>query len=91
MSFGPSWMNLDRAQHLSCGVLMMLFGLASQTTPLDQDILRIGEQLTVMVYLKDEERRLDVAVRDCWAYGEPEFSDPDTPSLQLTNTNGCPT
>ncbi|MPC58931.1 hypothetical protein E2C01_052944 [Portunus trituberculatus] len=53
-------------------------------------ILRIGEQLTVMVYLKDENRKLDVAVRDCWAYGEPNFDDPDTPNLQLTRDDGCP-
>lgn len=62
----------------------------SQTYPMD-GILRIGEPLTVMVYLKDENRKLDVAVRDCWAYGEPDFQDPDTPSLQLTADNGCPT
>ena len=60
-----------------------------QTYPMD-GILRIGEELTVMVYLKDENRKLDVAVRDCWAYGEPNFDDPDTPNLQLTGDDGCP-
>ncbi|XP_042221925.1 uncharacterized protein LOC121866368 isoform X2 [Homarus americanus] len=65
-------------------------GTYPHTKPMD-GILRIGEPLTVMVYLKDTERRLDVAVRDCWAYGEPEFEDPATPSLQMTSSNGCPT
>lgn len=53
--------------------------------------MRIGEQLTVLVYLQDETRKLDVAVKDCWAYGEPDYDDPDTPNLQLTGYDGCPT
>ena len=57
-----------------------------------EGVLPIGETLTVMVYLKDDDdRRMDIAVRDCWAYGEPDFSSPDTPALQLTSNDGCPT
>lgn len=32
------------------------------------DIIKIGETLSVLVYLKDVKNEYDLVVRDCWAY-----------------------
>lgn len=60
-----------------------------QTSPL-QETIKIGEALTVFVYLKDEQNQYDVRVRDCWAYDNEAYDSPRTTRLQLTDAEGCP-
>jgi len=54
------------------------------------DSIKIGETLTVLVYLKDEANQYDLRVRDCWAYDSDQYDAPETSSLQLSDTDGCP-
>jgi hypothetical protein len=42
------------------------------------------------VYIKDSDNLYDIRVRDCWAYDGVDYESPDTPKLQLTDTEGCP-
>jgi Zona pellucida-like domain. len=60
-----------------------------QTAPINE-IIKIGETLTILVYIKDNEKQYDVQVRDCWAYDGEDYEAPDTHKLQLTDINGCP-
>jgi Tfp pilus assembly protein PilZ len=55
-----------------------------------QDTIKIGETLTVLVYLKDKNNEYDIRVRDCWAYDSDDYTAPGTSSLQLTDDEGCP-
>nr|QKV49921.1 mucin-2-like protein [Locusta migratoria] len=64
-------------------------GYFPNTSPLGE-IIKIGEPLTVLVYIKDRERRYDVRVRDCWAYDSEDYEAADTHRLQLTGPDGCP-
>ncbi|KAG8224841.1 hypothetical protein J437_LFUL002288 [Ladona fulva] len=54
------------------------------------NVIKIGETLTILVYLKDEENLYDLRVRDCWAYDGEDYESPETNKLQLTDTEGCP-
>jgi hypothetical protein len=60
-----------------------------QTAPISE-IIKIGETLTILVYIKDNENQYDISVRDCWAYDGEDYESPDTHKLQLTDTEGCP-
>jgi hypothetical protein len=60
-----------------------------QTAPISE-IIKIGETLTILVYIKDNENQYDIRVRDCWAYDGEDYESPDTHKLQLTDTEGCP-
>ncbi|KAF2361611.1 Zona pellucida domain [Trinorchestia longiramus] len=64
-------------------------GVYPNTSPLD-DVLPIGEDVSVMVFLEDKENRMDVAVRDCWALPSDDFDDQTLPRVQLTSDDGCP-
>lgn len=52
-------------------------------------VIKIGEKLTVIVYLKDVEREYDVAVRDCYAFDNEDYFASSTNKLQLSDKNGC--
>jgi hypothetical protein len=60
-----------------------------QTAPISE-IIKIGETLTILVYIKDNEKLYDIRVRDCWAYDGEDYESRDTHKLQLTDTEGCP-
>lgn len=60
-----------------------------QITPIN-GVIKIGETLTVLVYMKDPDRGLDLLVRDCWAYDAEDYESPETTRLQLTDKQGCP-
>jgi hypothetical protein len=60
-----------------------------QTAPISE-IIKIGETLTILVYIKDNDRQYDIRVRDCWAYDGEDYESPDTHRLQLTDSEGCP-
>lgn len=53
------------------------------------DVIKIGEALTVLVYLRDEQQQYDLSVRNCWAYDGEEFDDKQTSKVQLSDASGC--
>lgn len=68
---------------------MLCFVYFFQTQPLEE-VIKIGETLTVLVYIKDSENKYDVRVRDCWAYDAEDYESAETHRLQLTDSEGCP-
>ncbi|KAK4306990.1 hypothetical protein Pmani_021218 [Petrolisthes manimaculis] len=52
-------------------------------------IVRIGETLSLLVYARDNAGMYDVSIKDCFAYGGPDYDSYDTPSIQLTDEQGC--
>ena len=60
----------------------------SQTSALD-GIVGIGEQLSLLIYVQDDQKAVDIGVRDCWAYGGPDTDNPDVIRVQLTSRRGC--
>lgn len=53
-------------------------------------VIKIGEPLSILVYLKDQKNQYDLKMRDCWAYDNEDFDLPGTNKLQLTDKEGCP-
>ncbi len=51
--------------------------------------LKIGQDLSLVIYLRDPTGQYDVAVRDCWAYDDAKIDDDKTLRLQLTTSEGC--
>lgn len=51
--------------------------------------LKIGEELSLIIYLRDPNDLYDVSVRDCWAYDDVNTDIASTMRLQLTSTDGC--
>ena len=63
-------------------------------------VTQIGEELSIMIYLRDGRSHshpqlrdgrsgADVRARDCWAYDSDHFSAAGTQRLQLTSEQGC--
>lgn len=63
-------------------------GLYPQVQPLS-NVIKIGETLSVLVYLKDEKSDYDLVVRDCWAFDNENYAAPNTGKLQLSDKKGC--
>lgn len=42
------------------------------------------------MYLRDDENKYDIRVRDCWAYDDQDYNARGTSKLQLTDDEGCP-
>lgn len=55
------------------------------------DVIKIGEPLTVLVYLRDSMKEYDLSVRNCWAYDSEDFDDKNTGKVQLSDASGCST
>lgn len=53
------------------------------------DSIKIGEELTVMVYLQDKKTEYDLSVRNCWAYDSTDFDSDKTGKVQLSDASGC--
>lgn len=53
------------------------------------DVIKIGEELTVLVYLRDDKKEYDLSVRNCWAYDNEDFDDKTTGKVQLSDASGC--
>lgn len=51
--------------------------------------MKIGEELSLVLYFRDPTGLYDVAVRDCWAYDDAKIDLESTLQLQLTTTDGC--
>lgn len=77
------FLNISSRDNIS-GKLCLL-----QTAPINE-IIKIGETLTILVYIKDNENQYDIRVRDCWAYDGENYESKDTHKLQLTDKEGCP-
>ncbi|XP_037090718.1 uncharacterized protein LOC119111004 [Pollicipes pollicipes] len=52
-------------------------------------IVRIGDELTVVLMAQAAAGQMDMAVKNCYAYDGENISDPRTTVLQLTDDNGC--
>ena len=52
-------------------------------------IVKIGDPLSLLVFARDNDYQYDVAVKDCYAFAGPNYNDPRTPRLQLTDDDGC--
>lgn len=53
------------------------------------DRIKIGETLSVLVYLKDPLKEYDIFVKDCYAYDNEDYAAKSTGKLQLSDSNGC--
>ena len=69
------WMDIQRGEYPAI-------------TPIPS-IIKIGEVLSVLVYLRDLNGEYDISVRDCYAYDSPDYYDPMTGKIQLSDKNGC--
>lgn len=63
-------------------------GLYPRVTPIG-DVIKIGEELTVLVYLRDIRIEYDLSVRNCWAYDDEDFGSKSTGKLKLSDESGC--
>lgn len=63
-------------------------GLYPQTQPLGS-VIKIGETLSVLVFLRDQKKDYDLSVRDCWAFDNENYNAPSTGKLQLSDKQGC--
>ena len=50
-------------------------------------IVRIGDTLSLLVFVRDNNEMYDVSVKDCYAYGGFDLT--NSPKIQLTDNNGC--
>lgn len=69
------WMDIQRGQ----------FPQVSQIT----GNIKIGEPLTVLIFLKDPNKEYDLSVRDCWAFDGEDYQDKKTGRIQLSDKKGC--
>lgn len=63
-------------------------GVYPRLTPIGE-VIKIGEELTVLVYLRDPKKEYDLTVRNCWAYDSEDFDDKKTGKVQLSDSSGC--
>lgn len=63
-------------------------GIYPTLTPVGE-VIKIGEELTVLVYLRDERVEYDLIVRNCWAYDDEDFDSRSTGKLKLSDASGC--
>jgi len=52
-------------------------------------VVRIGEELTVAVFVDDGGSNYDVLVSNCYAYSSRDFTNAFASSVRLTDDNGC--
>ncbi|KAH9417556.1 hypothetical protein DERP_014876 [Dermatophagoides pteronyssinus] len=53
-------------------------------------VVPIGEKLTVVIYVRDSDKSFDVHVKDCYAYDQPDYRNPNAHAIKLTDEQGCP-
>ncbi|XP_022246215.1 uncharacterized protein LOC111086684 [Limulus polyphemus] len=58
--------------------------------PIVNGIVRIGDKMSVVVYVRDKGAGYDALVKDCYAYDNADFHSSDTSRVQLTDFQGCP-
>jgi len=59
-----------------------------RVVPLTETI-KIGETLSVLVFLRDPRIEYDLIVRDCWAFDHPDYDAKTTGRIQLSDKIGC--
>lgn len=69
------WMDIQRGKY-------------PRITPIGE-VIKIGEELTVLVYLRDEPNEFDLIVRNCWAYDNEDFDAKGVGKVQLSDASGC--
>lgn len=53
--------------------------------------VKVGENLTLAIYIKDSRKKTDVRIKDCYAYDNENAAQNDAPALlQLSDEQGCP-
>lgn len=73
---------------LSCKRMDIQRGVFPQLTAIG-DSIKIGEALSVLVYLRDPKNQYDLSVRNCWAYDNEDFDEKKTGKVQLSDASGC--
>ena len=51
--------------------------------------VKIGEQLSMLVYARDDEDMYDMHIKECFAYSSENYDSSATVKLQLTDQQGC--
>ena len=51
--------------------------------------VKIGEQLSMLVYARDDEDMYDMHIKECFAYSSENYESSQTVKLQLTDEAGC--
>lgn len=53
--------------------------------------VKVGDSLTLSIYLDDPKNNTDIRVKDCYAYdNEKALNSSSPPLLQLSSEDGCP-
>lgn len=67
------------------------FGVFPDTEPIEGP-LKLGDNLTLAIYVKDSANNTDIRVKDCYAYDNIKSAKNGVKpaQLQLTGENGCP-
>ncbi|XP_065343918.1 uncharacterized protein LOC135941993 [Cloeon dipterum] len=55
-----------------------------------KDRVKIGDQLSAVIYIKDGGAQYDILVKDCFAHDNEDLKGRNTSSVQLSDTRGCP-
>ena len=58
--------------------------------PAVSGVVPIGEKLTVVIYVRDNDSSFDVHVKDCYAYDTSDYKNPSARAIKLTDERGCP-
>lgn len=69
------WMDIQRGQF-------------PQVSPITSNV-KIGETLSVLIFLKDPVEEYDLIVRDCWAFDNENYNNKATGKIQLSDKRGC--
>uniref|UniRef100_T1L3T9 ZP domain-containing protein n=1 Tax=Tetranychus urticae TaxID=32264 RepID=T1L3T9_TETUR len=65
-------------------------GRYPNNSPIDGPV-KVGENLTLAIYIRDTRKRTDIRVKDCYAYdNEKSVNDTSPALLQLSGEDGCP-
>ncbi|XP_076351339.1 uncharacterized protein LOC143247342 isoform X1 [Tachypleus tridentatus] len=64
-------------------------GTFPETQPID-GIVKIGQRMSIIIYIGSSTDDVDVRVRDCYAFDRQNYNSSDTQNIQLTDLEGCP-
>ncbi|XP_065343919.1 uncharacterized protein LOC135941994 [Cloeon dipterum] len=54
-----------------------------------KDKVKIGDDMSAVIYVKDGGSNYDILVKDCFAHDQAQLSGRDTTSVQLSDSSGC--
>ncbi|CAB3359784.1 Hypothetical predicted protein [Cloeon dipterum] len=55
-----------------------------------KDKVKIGDDMSAVIYVKDGGSNYDILVKDCFAHDQEQLTGRDTTSVQLSDSSGCP-